>query len=124
MKEIQRAFRAKSKKHHPDLGGDEWAFRMVVRAYEILKTTRGIEARHGFPSTVVDSSGFETHWRDGKAKRNRMVFTGDEDVDPFAAGEDSMTGGPTHAFAFADQSRASKSPPTVVEFRTIDVELV
>ncbi len=27
MEEIQRAFRAKSKKHHPDLGGDEWAFR-------------------------------------------------------------------------------------------------
>jgi hypothetical protein len=53
-----------------------------------------------------------------------MVFTGDEDVDPFAAGEDSMAGGPTHASAFADQSRASKSPPTVVEFRTIDVELV
>ncbi len=44
MEEIQRAFRAKSKKHHPDLGGDEWAFRMVVRAYEILKTTRGSEA--------------------------------------------------------------------------------
>jgi len=44
MEDTQRAFRAKSKKHHPDLGGDEWAFRMVVRAYEILKTTRGSEA--------------------------------------------------------------------------------
>ena len=40
MEEIQSAFRDKSKKHHPDLGGDEWAFHMVVRAYEILKTTR------------------------------------------------------------------------------------
>lgn len=37
--EIHEAFRSKSKKHHPDVGGDEWAFRMVTRAYEVLKTT-------------------------------------------------------------------------------------
>jgi curved DNA-binding protein CbpA len=37
--EVRDAFREKSKKHHPDLGGDEWAFRMVVRAYEVLKAT-------------------------------------------------------------------------------------
>jgi hypothetical protein len=37
--EIHEAYRLKSKKHHPDLGGDEWAFRMVTRAYEVLKTT-------------------------------------------------------------------------------------
>ncbi|MHB1561492.1 MAG: J domain-containing protein, partial [Isosphaeraceae bacterium] len=39
LEEIHDAYRAKSKKHHPDLGGDEWAFRMVARAYEVLKTT-------------------------------------------------------------------------------------
>jgi hypothetical protein len=39
LDEIHEAFRSKSKKHHPDLGGDEWAFRMVARAYEVLKTT-------------------------------------------------------------------------------------
>lgn len=39
MDEIHEAYRAKSKKYHPDLGGDEWAFRMVARAYEVLKTT-------------------------------------------------------------------------------------
>ncbi len=42
--EIQDAYRAKSKKHHPDVGGDEWAFRMVVRAYEVLKTTAAAPA--------------------------------------------------------------------------------
>ena len=41
LDEIREAYRAKSKKHHPDLGGDEWAFRMVLRAYEVLKTTVG-----------------------------------------------------------------------------------
>ena len=34
--QIQDAYRRKTKKHHPDLGGDEWAFRIVVRAYEEL----------------------------------------------------------------------------------------
>ena len=46
--EIRDAYRAKSKKHHPDLGGDEWAFRMVIRAYEVLKTTRAtVRSGHG-----------------------------------------------------------------------------
>ncbi|MEW4567373.1 DnaJ domain-containing protein [Tautonia sp. JC769] len=36
LEAIREAFRRKSKKHHPDVGGDEWAFRIVVRAYEIL----------------------------------------------------------------------------------------
>jgi DnaJ domain len=41
LDEIHEAYRLKSKKHHPDLGGDEWAFCMVARAYEVLKTTAG-----------------------------------------------------------------------------------
>jgi hypothetical protein len=36
---IRDAYREKSKKHHPDLGGDEWAFRIVTRAYEILSSS-------------------------------------------------------------------------------------
>ncbi len=40
LREIRDAYHQKSLKHHPDKGGDEWAFRMVVRAYEILTTAR------------------------------------------------------------------------------------
>lgn len=40
LREIRDAYHQKSLKHHPDKGGDEWAFRMVVRAYEILSTAR------------------------------------------------------------------------------------
>ena len=40
LQEIRDAYRQKSLKHHPDTGGDEWAFRMVARAYEILSTAR------------------------------------------------------------------------------------
>ncbi len=54
--EIDRAFREKSKKHHPDLGGDEWAFRMVLRAHEMLKATRDMAQRYpSFSSMAWDS---------------------------------------------------------------------
>jgi hypothetical protein len=44
LDEIRDAYHAKSKKHHPDVGGDEWAFRMVARAYEVLRTTVDVPA--------------------------------------------------------------------------------
>lgn len=34
--EIQRAYRAKAEKHHPDSGGDAWAFQQVQDAYKAL----------------------------------------------------------------------------------------
>jgi curved DNA-binding protein CbpA len=49
LDEIHEAYRLKSKKHHPDLGGDEWAFRMVTRAYEVLKTTTTAPGAGGAP---------------------------------------------------------------------------
>lgn len=41
VEDLREAYHKKSKKHHPDGGGDEWAFRVVVRAYEIA--TQGLE---------------------------------------------------------------------------------
>ena len=39
--DIHDAYRASAaKKHHPDAGGDDWAFRTVARAYEILSHAR------------------------------------------------------------------------------------
>jgi hypothetical protein len=50
--QVHDAFREKSRKHHPDLGGDEWAFRMVMRAYEVLKaTTEGVPVPAERPTT-------------------------------------------------------------------------
>ena len=43
LREIRDAYHQKSLKYHPDKGGDEWAFRMVVRAYEILTTARVVD---------------------------------------------------------------------------------
>lgn len=40
MEQIRDAYRARSKRYHPDVGGDEWAFRVVARSYELLCTAR------------------------------------------------------------------------------------
>lgn len=124
MEEIQRAFRDKSRKHHPDLGGDEWAFRMVVRAYEILKATRGIEETQAPSSTVANGSGSKSHWADCKADDDHTGFAGDGNFDRFTAGSSPTTSRPAQTSEFASQFLAFRFPPTVVEFRTIDVELV
>ncbi len=40
LQEIREAYRAKAKRYHPDAGGEEWAFRILSQAYEILSTAR------------------------------------------------------------------------------------
>lgn len=39
--EVERAYRLKAKKHHPDLGGDEDAMRTLNEAYTRIKKSRG-----------------------------------------------------------------------------------
>lgn len=40
LQEIRDAYRAKAKRYHPDAGGEEWAFRVLVTAYETLCAER------------------------------------------------------------------------------------
>jgi hypothetical protein len=40
IQEIREAYRAKTKLYHPDKGGDEWAFRVVTKAHELMCTAR------------------------------------------------------------------------------------
>ncbi|QDV38289.1 J domain-containing protein [Tautonia plasticadhaerens] len=40
LEQIRDAYRSRSKKYHPDVGGDEWAFRVVARSYELLSRAR------------------------------------------------------------------------------------
>jgi len=42
LQEIREAYRTGAMKHHPDHGGDAWAFRLVAWAYETLSTKRVI----------------------------------------------------------------------------------
>lgn len=41
VEEIQKAYRRRATKYHPDAGGDAWAFQQVQEAYESLMRTRG-----------------------------------------------------------------------------------
>jgi hypothetical protein len=38
--EIREAYRAKAKRHHPDAGGEDWAFRVVSQAYQLMSVAR------------------------------------------------------------------------------------
>src|SRR5262249_51381907 len=44
LHEIREAYRRKAKLHHPDIGGEVWAFRIVAQAYEMLSTARVVQA--------------------------------------------------------------------------------
>jgi hypothetical protein len=129
LDEIREAYHAKSKKHHPDLGGDEWAFRMVVRAYQVLKTTTDSAStpwicrwpgendsgpRHdwsragGVPSGGGDAESF------GRHGCTRAQASGP--VEPPASGNDEDTG---RAAREADEVTVDP-----IGFQTVDVELI
>jgi hypothetical protein len=40
LQEIRDAYRAQAKRYHSDVGGEDWAFRIVSRSYEVLCTER------------------------------------------------------------------------------------
>ncbi len=44
LQQIRDAYRAKSKKYHPDAGGEDWAFRILAQSYELLSTNRVMRA--------------------------------------------------------------------------------
>jgi hypothetical protein len=60
LHEIREAYRKKAKQHHPDVGGEEWVFRIVAQAYEILSTARVTQATraefHGRSSPAAEAS--------------------------------------------------------------------
>lgn len=44
LQEIRDAYRTKVKRHHPDHGGEDWAFKILVQSYEALSTARVVRA--------------------------------------------------------------------------------
>ncbi|HWE35293.1 MAG TPA: J domain-containing protein [Isosphaeraceae bacterium] len=40
LQAIRDAYHDKARRHHPDQGGDAWAFRVVRRSFEVLSTAR------------------------------------------------------------------------------------
>jgi hypothetical protein len=129
LEEIREAYRAKSKKHHPDLGGDEWAFRMVVRAYEVLKTTSKASASPPWPGGAADAPWVKPGW-----KWVHRTVPGEESSDSSFGVDNS--GGPdgrdqaTHpgsdgrTWEGESAAEARGAGINAAEFRTVDAELI
>jgi len=46
LEQIRDAYRQKAKKYHPDAGGEDWAFRILSQAHELLCSARVVRAAH------------------------------------------------------------------------------
>jgi hypothetical protein len=114
--QIHEAFREKSKKHHPDLGGDEWAFHMVVRAYEVLKSTaNGLEIANGVDAGQ-DASGSSWAWPVPRVNPFSQGW--------FPFGSEPGTGEPAaeSPAEAATATQAQTEPPEA--FQIVDAELI
>jgi DnaJ domain len=124
LDEIQDAYRAKSKKHHPDVGGDEWAFRMVVRAYEVLKTTADAPAARRpweSPGAHVAPGGQSPGWT--WAGSAPFVGAGAATATAWSDfGESSETSEDDQTGATQAETEQPIADPT--ELRTVEVELI
>jgi DnaJ domain len=49
LEQIRGAYHQKCKTFHPDAGGEEWAFRVLVQSYEMLSTARVLRATRAEP---------------------------------------------------------------------------
>jgi hypothetical protein len=133
LEEIREAYRVKSKKHHPDAGGDEWAFRMVVRAYEVLKTTAAVPAARPWERRRSDGADFP-----GRGRVEEWAWTGNTRFarpgGPVTASGDAgaADGRGTGAPPERNGSEPAGPVPTPAErpgldrnrIRTVDVELI
>ena len=126
--EIRDAYRAKSKKHHPDMGGDEWAFRMVLRAYEVLKTTTGDPSSKSWSSHAADMGqpGQTPDWSriwSSRFAKSGSVPHGEFGTTASASGDiDSDRGQNSWSETEVCEGQTPVSEPT--ELRVVDVELI
>jgi hypothetical protein len=134
LDEIRDAYHAKSKKHHPDVGGDEWAFRMVTRAYEVLKTTTDMPVPKPWEGSRANEAhqGQSPGWTwggsapfvgpDATTAAPQSDFgesAGNPAEEPAETYEDGQTGATPPPAAEAEAPIADPA-----ELRTVEVELI
>ena len=80
LEQIRDAYRQKAKKYHPDAGGEDWTFRILSQAYELLCSARVVRAAHFEPSNRAGRAAP----RPGPDPKAETVHAGihDKDVDP------------------------------------------
>jgi hypothetical protein len=128
--EIRDAYRAKSRKHHPDLGGDEWAFRMVVRAYEVVMTTAAVPSSQSWGTRVADvgKQGQPPDWGgiwSPPFSEPGPTFTARDDSDETVQSGGGQRSEPEDEDRSETVSQGAQSPITEPdELRIVDVELI
>ncbi|WP_165231539.1 J domain-containing protein [Aquisphaera insulae] len=76
LEQIRDAYRRKSKLLHPDVGGEEWAFRILAQSYEILSTARVQKAARAEPARTAPGG----HAPHPAASRDRQANPSSETV--------------------------------------------
>jgi hypothetical protein len=130
LAEIHEAYRLKSKKHHPDMGGDEWAFRMVARAYEVLKATAAVQPSQPWGRPQADVMGRD--WAPDRAGTWSRPFSASDATTvppsgPSRAEESSRQwpGNPDRDDLAGSVSRGEAgTSPAPSALRTVNVELI
>ncbi len=85
LHEIREAYRHKAKQHHPDVGGEEWAFRIVSQAYEMLSTARVLQATQAEFRTTPAPAQAQAH---AHAAPHGEPFAGPSPFGSMASGRD------------------------------------
>jgi hypothetical protein len=130
LDEIRDAYRTKSKKHHPDLGGDEWAFRMVTRAYEVLKTTEVVPSTPSWASRGADvgqhgqAPDWGSIWNPSSGAHSSRSATWDSSEKAAARGRPANSDPDVDDGTQAASAQAQSPVIEPDELRTVDVELI
>ncbi len=130
--EIREAYHAKSKKHHPDVGGDEWAFRMVARAYEVLKATAAAQSSQPWeqpgPAGAGSTSPQAQRWtwaRDGSVGGADFSTFGRESWREMAEGSSAPSSDQSATIESGSAAQgAADFRANPAALRTVSVELV
>jgi len=74
LAEIRDSYKQKAKKYHPDAGGEDWAFRILVQAYEMLSSARVARASRDEPAAASEQPA-----RPRPERRSESVHSGIHD---------------------------------------------
>ena len=90
MDEIHQAYRHQARKHHPDLGGDAWAFQQVQNAYEVLIAKR--ENKPGKNDFRSAAKSENSHGGETSGSHQRSSHTTGKQRHPFTDKTSSQSG--------------------------------
>jgi hypothetical protein len=82
LQEIRDAYRQRAKLYHPDLGGEEWMFRILNQAYEYLSTARVEQTLRPAPPVRPASGVFPFRDRPSYSAAASSGFSSDPESEP------------------------------------------